>query len=292
MLDREEFKDLFWSLESQIYLIGNIVACFVLYFFSYKIIKATTPERKESKSSEPLRETSSHSQNDSFLDSESQGVIKSYKSEARARKRSPSRKKSMEDELVAENSDEELMSESSTNSETGNAGKSLEKAMRYSLLTEEQKTSCFADPKLRVIPLIAYPYIGAFMGSISTCMVRVITGFYVKRGNHTGFDWIYILPGFMIIFCALMSYLIVNKGLKAFDSVYVAPLFKIGAMIASLTTGGVLLNEFEGYRNNQTNFVMFIIGCAICLLGIILLVMGSGLGAKKESDDVTRSATP
>mmetsp|Transcript_17376 Transcript_17376/g.19485 ORF Transcript_17376/g.19485 Transcript_17376/m.19485 type:complete len:100 (+) Transcript_17376:816-1115(+) len=99
------------------------------------------------------------------------------------------------------------------------------------------------------------------MGSISTFMVRVITGF-ISHGNHKEFDVnLYWIVPCMVMF-AVLSYVIVNKGLQAFDSVYVAPLFKIGAMITNLTTGGFLLDEFSAY-NNALHFKLFLGGCGI-----------------------------
>ncbi|CAI2370428.1 unnamed protein product [Moneuplotes crassus] len=282
LLDKDEFKEKFWAPMSQIYLWGNVVGCFILYFLSYKIIKATTPIKKDEAQDQ---DTDSTTNKENIMeDFEAYSNFTPKQTESLIRRRQMKSRASQESELVAENSDDELMSDDSDDSRSFIGLKTNTNMREPCTIIQEDNKSWFSDPRLKFIPLIAYPYIGAFMGSISTCMVRVITGF-VQKGHHKGFDVIYVLPCFMIIFCALMSYIIVNKGLKAFDSVYVAPLFKIGAMIASLTTGGVILDEFSAYKNEPTRFKFFIGGCVICLIGIILLVMGNDFSENTEKDE-------
>ena len=139
---------------------------------------------------------------------------------------------------------------------------------------------------MKFIPLVAYPYVGAFMASISTMMVRVFTGFHSEDppeghdDNFYGFSP-YVFS-FLLIFCSLSSYWIVNKGLEAFESVYVAPLFKVGGMIFNLTTGGYMLDEFSDYDDDPTRFKLFLSGCLICILGIILLVHGNDRNIQEE----------
>lgn len=281
LLDKDEFKEKFWDPIAQIYLWGNIIGCFILYFLSYKIIKATTPLNKDDLNSQNTDDTSNEH---SFLDdSEAQSSSTLDQKEDSVRRRKKDSGSSQESELVAEDSDEELISKDSSDYSHDIYQNNCKNSEEDRVSVPEENKSWFADPRLKVIPLVSYPYIGAFMGSISTCMVRVITGFIQKGHRHQEFDPIYVVPGFMIIFWALMSYIIVNKGLKTFDSVYVAPLFKIGAMIASLTTGGVILDEFSGYKD-PTKFWLFIGGWAICLLGIILLVMGNDFSKNEEKD--------
>ena len=69
--------------------------------------------------------------------------------------------------------------------------------------------------------------------------------------------------GFILLFAVVSSYIVVNKGLKHFDSVYVAPLFKIAGMLHNLMTGGIVLNEFREYTHNPTKFAGFLGGIGI-----------------------------
>jgi hypothetical protein len=129
----------------------------------------------------------------------------------------------------------------------------------------EKPKSWFSNTRMKFIPLIAYPYCGAFMASISTMMVRVFTGFASEdppKGHDTNFYGMspYVF-GFLLIFCSFFSYWIVNKGLEAFESVYVAPLFKVGGMIFNLTTGGYMLDEFSDYDGDDAKFLGFLSGC-------------------------------
>ena len=287
LLNKEEFNEKFWNPIAQIYLWGNVCCCIVLYFLAYKIIKETTNQDKGNKPSEEERQDQD---GESILeDSETQSlIVKNSENGLKQRKITGCKEEFEETDMVAEDSDEELISKTWTKWKSHNEGCknwencSVKFSEDHGKIDEETQGSWFSHPRLRLIPLVTYPYIGAFMGSISTCMVRVLTGFYVQKGADKKIDLTMIIPGIILVFWAIMSYIIVNKGLKAFDSVYVAPLFKIGAMIASLTTGGVILDEFSSYSQSPTNFKLFLFGCGIWLFGIILLVMGNDFNEKEE----------
>jgi hypothetical protein len=164
----------------------------------------------------------------------------------------------------------------------------IEEEQEHGMNIEKPK-SCYSYPRMKFIPLVAYPYVGAFMASISTMMVRVFTGFHSEDppeghdDNFYGFSP-YVF-GFLLIFCSIGSYFIINKGLEAFESVYVAPLFKVGGMIFNLTTGGYMLDEFSDYDDDQTRFYLFLSGCLICIFGIILLVHGNDRNIQEEAGD-------
>ena len=108
--------------------------------------------------------------------------------------------------------------------------------------------------------------------------VRTLSGFGSAPpplGHHSNFygplPYFYI---FLIILWAVSSYVIINIALKYYDSVYIAPLFKIGGMLHNLLSGGVLLNEFGDYSHDHKKFAVFLAGILICIIGISLLVFG------------------
>jgi hypothetical protein len=109
--------------------------------------------------------------------------------------------------------------------------------------------------------------LGSFLGSISTAFVRVFAGFRAEdppeghTSNFYGFEpYIYLV---ILLFAAVTSYILVNKGLRHFNSVFIAPLVKIGGMMHSLFTGGIVLNEFAEYTDNPSRFFFFLCGIAI-----------------------------
>ena len=272
LLDKKEFEEKFWAPMAQTYLWINVFFCFVFYILAYFIIKATTPIRNNSNG-----ENEQDQNGQSILgDNETQSlVIKRNTFGSRFSRRKKNLDTSRSSQQMNEDSDDELISDCWTQTKPN-----AEEMKEHGNSSTAYRSSIFSHPRLRFIPLIAYPYIGAFMGSISTFMVRVITGF-ISHGSNKGYDPnLYWIVPFMVVF-AVLSYIIVNKGLKSFDSVYVAPMFKIGAMISNLTTGGFLLDEFSHY-NDPTRFKLFLGGCGIWVIGVILLVLGNDLNNQEE----------
>jgi len=114
---------------------------------------------------------------------------------------------------------------------------------------------------------LVYPYLGAFLASISTAFARVLTGFQTTKAPE-GYDTNFygVAPYFyvaLLVFAAVSSYIIINKGLRHFDSVYIAPLFKIGGMLHNLMTGGIVFNEFSEYAHDPFRFGCFLTGIGI-----------------------------
>lgn len=135
------------------------------------------------------------------------------------------------------------------------------------------------------ICLIFFPFISTWLSSISTMFVRVISGFGSAPpplGHTTNFygplPYVYI---FLIVFWSVASYMIINLGLKHYDSVYIAPLFKIGGLIHNLLSGGILLNEFGDYNHDRKKFVIFLCGIFTWIIGISLLIFGYKKSGKK-----------
>jgi hypothetical protein len=129
--------------------------------------------------------------------------------------------------------------------------------------SSEVEQSFYINPTWRCIPLLYFPFLAGFVGSISTCFVRVMGGFVTTHpppGRTTNFYGIMpVVYIAVLVIAAIASFIIINKGLKYFDSVYIAPLFKISGMLFNLFTGGIVLNEFGDYGSTK-QFVCFIGG--------------------------------
>ena len=145
--------------------------------------------------------------------------------------------------------------------------------------------SCFKSKAWKWICLIFFPYISTFFSSIAVMLVRTIDGLILAKpavGHGSNFygplPIIYIV---LVLVCISLSYLAINAGLKYYDSVYIAPLFKIGSLLHNLFSGGILLNEFHDYSNDKVKFGIFIAGISVWIVGISLLI----LGYKKSGKD-------
>lgn len=285
LLNRKEFEDRFFSFWAQFYLWANVFMCIVLYALSYKILKETSLYEKAMESERGSERGDSQTGRRRESDDEAKmELLLGDKPEKSRRRTSMNKQDSNEERLrQGDDSDDEMMPDCC------NGRKSLPADINeHGDVQSRKKRSIFSHHKLRFIPLIAYPYIGAFMASMSTSMVRVFTGFHSERppeGHSTNFyGFSPIIYGLVLVFCAVFSYIIVNKGLEAFESVYVAPLFKIAGMISNLTTGGYLLGEFSSYTN-KTHFAFFLLGCGICMMGVLLLVVGNYNNEKRMKNE-------
>ena len=145
--------------------------------------------------------------------------------------------------------------------------------------------SYFSSPVWKWAWLIFFPYISTWLASISTTFIRALSGFCSSPpplGYHTNFygllPYFYI---FLIVVWSVLSYVIINIALKHYDSVYIAPLFKIGGMLHNLLSGGVHINEFGDYSNDHKKFIVFLTGILICIIGISLLIFGYRKSNKK-----------
>lgn len=124
--------------------------------------------------------------------------------------------------------------------------------------------------------MIFYPYFAAFVTSMSMTFVRVIYGFYFRKpseGYSSNFEG--VMPKLYFVFLAIVavaSYLIMNKALQHFDSVYMVPLFKVWTMLHNIASGGIFLGEFADY-DNWYEFFLFLLGIVICMAGILLLTI-------------------
>ena len=286
LLNREEFEDRFFDFWAQFYLWANVVTCIILYALSYKILKETSLYEKELESERSSQHGDSQTGRRRQSDDEAKMALLDYEKPEKTRRRTSMNKQDSEEERVrhADESDEEMVPDCC------HGRKSAPDMNEHGDVQPRKKRSIFSHHKLRFIPLIAYPYIGAFMASMSTSMVRVFTGFHSEhppKGHDSNFyGFSPIIYGLVLVFCAVFSYIIVNKGLEAFESVYVAPLFKIAGMITNLTTGGYMLGEFSSYKN-KTHFILFLMGCGICMMGVMLLVVGNHNNEKRQKKELT-----
>lgn len=272
LMNREQFNRVFYSTQSMTYLLTHFVFLSILFIMCHKILKVNAFEESP----------------DAHLEvPEKQGLLDNQTNEADKDPES-SDDLSEPDNCVkmikkSDFKDEDSVKFGGQNLELKkrnvNKGESMthEKPQEYHHIRRSygHGDSFFANPKWRCLPLIVYPYLGGFLASLSTAFVRVFTGFNSQKPAHGETSNFHGLEpygyGAFLVFCAVGSYLIVNKGLKHFDSVYIGPLFKIAGMIHHLLTGGVLLDEFGDYHD-KTRFFMFLLGIGICILSIMILL--------------------
>lgn len=65
-----------------------------------------------------------------------------------------------------------------------------------------------------------------------------------------------------IVFCTLLGYFLLNRGLKHYNTIYTVPLWKAGDLYHNLMCGGIFLREFGEYTSIQFSF--FITGVVVC----------------------------
>ena len=102
-----------------------------------------------------------------------------------------------------------------------------------------------------------------------------------KEGYNSNFDtiepWIYIA---FIPLGGVCSYIIVNKALQHYDTIYIVPLFKIGDLMHHILSGSIFLQEFNDYEGSE--LVFFLIGVVICASGVFLLIFGNDRNEKEK----------
>lgn len=142
-----------------------------------------------------------------------------------------------------------------------------------------------SNPRLRFIPLLVYPYFGPFITSLSLTTVRMLTGFLAAEpepGHTSNFDaidvWILL---FSIPLMGFSAYVVMNKALKHYDTIYIIPLFKVGTQIQSFLSGMIFLNELIDY--NTEDLIFFVLGIMVCMSGVFVLILGND---KKEQEKI------
>jgi len=113
----------------------------------------------------------------------------------------------------------------------------------------------FESPRLRVFPLVVYPYFGPFIASMNMTFFRAISGFASsepEKGHDSNFDsmapYVYMV---LVVVGAVVAYAILNKALQHYDTIYVVPLFRIGDLLHNLASGAIFLGEFGEYENYE-----------------------------------------
>lgn len=242
-LNREQFNDTFYSKVPMTYLMINLVLIAVMAVVSNAILKVHPPNEYKEFVEEQIPELGGDDSSD---------------------------EENCDDYFLGANGEEDTRKRGKKPYKNGNGVHKAANGKLHGLnkLSNLGKSnSFFANPRWKSLPLIIYPYMGAFCASISTMLVRMFTGFGVAEppeGQTSNFYGVApIIYGIILVTCAVLSYLIVNKGLKHYDSVYVAPLFKIAGMIHNLMSGGIFLNEFGDYRDDQLKFLGFLGGISI-----------------------------
>jgi hypothetical protein len=117
---------------------------------------------------------------------------------------------------------------------------------------------------------------------------RCLTGFAYSeppRGYYSNFDGVLPKIYFLTIpIGGLLAYILVNKAFKHFDTVYVAPLFRVGDVYHSLLSVTIFLQELGEY--NLSELLMFCTGILICIFGVLLLIHGNDQTEKTKQSVV------
>lgn len=123
-------------------------------------------------------------------------------------------------------------------------------------------TKTLGNPRLRFLPLLVYPYFGPFVSGVAITLARCLAGFASSdpsEGQYSNFvgvePFLYII---FIPFGALFSYLVVNKALQHYDTIYVVPLFKVFDLMHHILSGAIFLSELADY--SSTNLLYFMTG--------------------------------
>jgi len=84
------------------------------------------------------------------------------------------------------------------------------------------------------------------------------------------------------IMCALIQIRFLNEGLASCDVVTFLPMYNTWLIMMGILNGAIVYNEFtENRMGAESNYVYFFLGCFLCLLGILVLMMG---GPSKQTD--------
>lgn len=143
----------------------------------------------------------------------------------------------------------------------------------------------FKNPRLRFLPLLVYPYFGPFLASVNLMFTRCIFGFMSATPDegHSNFEGVgpFMYVSFIPI-GGIGAYIIINKALQHYDTVYVVPLFKVGDLFHSFMTGGIFLREMGEYTPIEE--IYFMMGGLICVIGILVLLLGNDRNEKEKMD--------
>jgi len=95
------------------------------------------------------------------------------------------------------------------------------------------------------------------------------------------------------IMCALIQIKFLNEGLAACDVVTFLPIYNTWLIMMGVLNGALVFNEFTAQRMGPiSHYVYFFLGCSLCLLGIMALMLGgpSKLNELEENEDDENSA--
>mmetsp|Transcript_14061 Transcript_14061/g.12417 ORF Transcript_14061/g.12417 Transcript_14061/m.12417 type:complete len:111 (-) Transcript_14061:101-433(-) len=110
--------------------------------------------------------------------------------------------------------------------------------------------------------MLMFPYAASFSTGLTMTLSRSLSGMAFAKSEESKFGgmmpYIYV---FLIVFCALFSYYLLNKSLQNFNTVYVVPLFKAFDLYHNIMSGGIFLREFGQYSSSELTF--FTIGASI-----------------------------
>ena len=242
--NREEFHTLFYSKRSMIYLFTNLFLMVVLWIIWHLILKINPGKGGEDSYEEQIDEMTEEISPPGELKREA--ILNT------------------DNNVQPNDEDVNIFPEKNNSSGTQSENDSL---MKY----------LFGNPRLRFLPLLVYPYFGPFMSGLAATLARWIAGFASSNpgeGHNSNFDnieaWIYLV---LVPVGGLGAYIIVNKALQHYDTIYVVPLFKIGDLMHHILSGAIFLREFKDY--SQTELILFLLGVGIWATGVLLLLYGN-----------------
>lgn len=90
------------------------------------------------------------------------------------------------------------------------------------------------------------------------CTIMLMVKIYDEENYSSPFTYIIFIITPMFVIAEMTT---LNLGLKYFDSCYVIPIFKASIVFHNTMCGGVLLQEFYGYRSLQ--IWMFLLGTTV-----------------------------
>ena len=91
-------------------------------------------------------------------------------------------------------------------------------------------------------------------------LTRIVYGYIAAEFEMGTYQNLYSLDIFvylcLIPILGFISYLIINKALKHYETIYVIPLFKVGTLMHSLASGAIFLKEFRDYQPEELIFFL------------------------------------
>ncbi|CAI2373100.1 unnamed protein product [Moneuplotes crassus] len=256
---QEKFNEYFFSTVSMTYLFVNLLLIMVGLVASDYIIQANPTEI--------------NSLNEKELDEIIPEIVNTEEGEE---------EEDLEDRTIEVADDNHIRSQVDSKSDT------VEYAIRHR--SPEKNSfilSLFTSKRWRIVPLLLYPYTGCFCTSLTMTLSRGLSGMALADGEETNSKFAGIMPKmylFGIVFNSVLSYYMLNKALKNFNTVYVSPLFKAGDLFHNLLSGGIFLREFGEYES-WFDFSYFLGGIIICIISISLLLLGNdNLEAHKDKE--------